>query len=64
MFGCYLNKLFSLVFPIILFIIFIPGWFFTLPPSYKDKTDIKSKLTIGAVHGIIYLIITFICIKC
>ena len=54
---------FSFILSIILFIVFIPGMVFTIPESYKNNTDILSKIIVGAVHGSIFLII-FSVINC
>jgi len=54
MLNCYV---YSFIISVILFIIFIPGMLFTIPQSYKDRSDTLSKLIVGAVHGSIFIII-------
>jgi hypothetical protein len=46
MFGAIFNFFESLIY-IVLFIVFIPNFFFTLPSDGK-------KMTVAAVHGILY----------
>jgi hypothetical protein len=48
---------YSFIVSLILFIVFIPGMFFTIPASYKDRPDTLSKIIVGSAHGSIFLII-------
>jgi len=54
---------FEYILPVILFIIFIPGWAFMIPKKYTDgvnKGNAWARTVVGTVHGILFLVIHMI----
>ena len=59
-----LIKLFvKYILPVLLFIMFIPGWVFMYPKSETTGVNsgkVRSRAVVGAVHGILFLICNMI----
>ena len=61
--GLAIKLFFLYIVPVVLYIMFIPGWVFMFPKSETagvNSGKVWSRTVVGAVHGILFLICNMI----